>query len=128
LAPEAREAWKTLVAEDGDILDHQIDLLNRAAAGRLTKKAFDADLFDYWIGGPIGRVYVLGADMLGAIYLAFGKQGVFSVTEDPRTLFEMYNAALDKRPEALRRCVRVQDAAVMQALAIGRPSGGGKAR
>jgi hypothetical protein len=66
--------------------------------------------------------------MLGAIYLAFGKQGVFSVMEDPRTLFEVYNAALDKRPEALVRCPRVPGAAVRRALAIGRPSGDGKAR
>ncbi len=124
LDPEACEAWRSLVAEEGDILRHQVALLDRAAAGKLTKKAFNDDLFDYWIGGAIGRVYVLGADMLGAIYLAYGKQGVFSVMEDPRKLFQVYNAALDKRPKALRRCVRVPKSAAEEAMAIGRGSSG----
>jgi len=35
-------------------------------------------------------------------------------------LFELYIAALDGKPEALKRCVRVPDKAVKQALAIGR--------
>jgi len=69
--------------------------------------------------GAPGRAYVLGADMFGAIYPAFGKERVFSVMQDPRTLFQTYNAALRARPERLRRCPRVPDAAVKRALAIG---------
>jgi len=58
--------------------------------------------------------------MFGAIYTAFGKEGVFTAIQDPRRLSELYNAALDAKPEALKRCVRVPDKAVKQALAIGR--------
>jgi hypothetical protein len=94
-------------------------LLDRAVSGELTDEEFNTELRDYWLSGLMGRAYVLGADMFGAIYLAFGKPGVFLVMKDPRKLFAMYNAALDSRPDVLQRCVRVPDATVKQALAIG---------
>lgn len=59
--------------------------------------------------------------MFGAIYLAFGKDGVFSVMQDPRKLFQVYDAALRAKSGPLRRCPRVPDAAVRQALVIGKP-------
>jgi hypothetical protein len=117
--PELAEAWKQLVNEEEDILNHQVALLDQAAAGQLTEEVFGSQLRDYWFSGAVGRAYVLGADMFGAIHLAFGKEGVFSVMLDPRKLFESYNAALLVKPEALKRCPRVPDVAVRQALAIG---------
>jgi hypothetical protein len=113
------QAWHARVAEEEDILTHQIALLDQGVAGKLTEEALNAELRDYWLSGVIGRAYVLGADMFGAIHLAFGREGVFVAMKDPRRLFDMYNAALDARPEALKRCVRVSDAAVKRALAIG---------
>jgi hypothetical protein len=117
--PDLIRVWKERVEEEGSILEHQIALLAKAAAGNLTEEGLDAELREYWLSGAVGRAYVLGADIFGAIYLAFGKQAVFAVMEDPRKLFQIYNAALDAKPEPLRHCVRVPDAAVNQALAIG---------
>jgi hypothetical protein len=57
--------------------------------------------------------------MFGAIYLAFGKQGVFTVMEDPRKFFDTYQAALKKNPKALKGCPRLPDGAAKMALAIG---------
>ncbi len=116
---DLRRAWKEHVDDEEDILKHQVVLLDLAAAGELTEEAFDAQVRDYWLTGVIGRLYVLGADMFGAIHLAFGKRGVFRAMKDPRRLFEIYNAALDAKPAALKRCPRVPEAAVKQALAIG---------
>jgi hypothetical protein len=120
--PELTAPWKQHVAEEAAILARQVALLDRAAAGRLTEEELAAEMRDYWLAGSVGRAYVLGADMFAAIHLAFGKERVLSVLQDPRTLFEAYNAALAARPEALGRCPRVPDAAVRQALAIGRPA------
>ena len=61
--------------------------------------------------------------MFGAIFLAFGKKGVFTAMQDPRKLFGLYNSALDARPDALKRCVRVPDASVKKALDIGSGAG-----
>jgi hypothetical protein len=108
------------VDEEEDIMAHQVTLLRRAAAGELTEDAFNAQLRDYWLNGLVGRAYVLGSDMFAAIYLAFGKQGVFAAEQNPRQMFELYNAALNAKPEALKRCVRIPDEAVKQALAIGK--------
>jgi hypothetical protein len=113
------KVWNKLVGEEEDILKHLTVLLDQATAGELTEETFNAQLRDYWLNGTLGRAYVLGADMFGAIYLAFGQPGVFTVMKDPRRLFEIYNAALEAKPEALKRCVRVPEASVKKALAIG---------
>ena len=101
-------------------MQHQAALLDRAVAGNLTEDAFNTELRDYWMNGIIGRAYVLGSEMFGAIYAAFGKAGALSAMQDPRQLFQMYNEALDTKPDLLKRCVRIPDKTVKQALTIGR--------
>jgi hypothetical protein len=119
LKPELTKSWNAHVANEAELVQHQVALLDRALAGELTEEAFNADLRDYWLSGKIGRAYVLGGEMFGAIYFAFGKEKVFLAMKDPRRLFALYNAALDAKPAALARCVRVPEQAVKQALAIG---------
>jgi Putative zinc dependent peptidase (DUF5700) len=114
------KAWNELIPDEEDFVEHQAALLDRAVSGRLTEEALNAQLRDYWLNGVIGRAYVLGAEMFGAIYAAFGKPGALSVMEDPRLLFQMYNRALDAEPDLLRRCPRIPDRTVKQALTIGR--------
>ena len=123
--PDLAEVWKQHVAEEPGILARQVALLDQATAGQLTDEALATELRDYWLSGSVGRAYVLGADMFAAIHLAFGKEKVLSVLQDPRTLFEAYNAALAAKPEALGRCPRVPEAAVRRALAIGKDAAPG---
>jgi hypothetical protein len=44
---------------------------------------------------------------------------VFEAIEDPRRLFQLYDLALDADPGRLKRCIRMPDRTVTQALAIG---------
>ena len=118
LTPEMTKSWNAHLANEAELVQHQSELLDRALSGELTEEAFNADLRDYWLSGTIGRAYVLGAEMFGAIYFAFGKERVFIAMKDPRRLFALYNEALDAKP-ALGRCVRVPEQTVKQALAIG---------
>ena len=118
--PDLAKSWDEHVGEEEQIVEHQAALLDKAVAGRLTQDAFDDDLRNYWLNGAVGRAYILGSDMFGAIYTAFGKKGVFAAMRDPRQFFDLYNKALDAKPKILRRCVRMPDRAVKQALAIGR--------
>lgn len=117
--PDLAKAWNDGIAQEEDMVQHQTASLDKALAGELTQNEFDTELRDYWLNGVVGRAYVLGSEMFGAIYTAFGKEAVFSAIQDPRRLFELYDAALDAKPEALKRCVRVPERAVKQALAIG---------
>lgn len=113
------KAWNDHVAQEEEIVQHQAALLDRAVAGGLTEDAFNTELRGYWLNGAVGRAYVLGSDMLGAIYAAFGKARILSAIQDPRRLFQLYNAALDAKPDVLKRCVRIPDKTVQQALTIG---------
>lgn len=117
--PDLVKDWNNGVAQEEDMVQHQTASLDKAFAGELTQNEFDTELRDYWLNGVVGRAYVLGSEMFGAIYTAFGKEAVFFAIQDPRRLFELYDAALDAKPEALKRCVRIPDKAVKQALAIG---------
>jgi hypothetical protein len=117
--PDLNKAWDDLLPQEEDMVQRQTAMLDRALAGTLTEDAFDAELRDYWLNGAIGRAYVLGSDMLAAINLAFGKEGVFQAMQDPRQLFRLYNAALDAKPEVLKHCVRIPDKSVRQALSLG---------
>jgi hypothetical protein len=117
---DLEEAWNRNVAAEEEILERQVAMLSKALAGALTETELHRELNDYWLSGLVGRAYVLGAEMFGAIYLAHGRSGVFSAMADPRKLFALYNSALDARPKELRRCVRVPQAAVEMALGIGR--------
>lgn len=117
--PELTTGWKAHVANEAELVRHQVEMLDRALAGQLSEEALGTDMRDYWLNGKVGRAYVIGAEMFGAIYVAFGKEKVFEAMKDPRRLFSLYNAALDAKPAVLGACVRVTDRAVKQALSIG---------
>jgi hypothetical protein len=116
--PDMTKAWEDRVSEEESLVQRQADMLDRAASGKLTQDEFNNELKDYWLNGAIGRAYVLGSEMFGAIYAAFGKDAVLSVMQDPRRFFRLYNAAIDSKPALLNRCARMPEKAVKQALAI----------
>jgi hypothetical protein len=119
MTPTLEAAWAARVPEEPQMFARMADLLDRATRGALTQDELDADMRTYWFEGSIGRAYVFGSEIFAAIHLAFGKKGVLEAIEDPRRLFQLYNAALDKHPKELGRCVRVPPTTVAQALAIG---------
>lgn len=119
--PDLVAAWNTHVAEEEDMVRRQSDLLEQALRGQLTQEDFDRELREYWFNGAIGRGYVLGSEMLGAIYLAFGKETVLNVMRDPRRLFELYNRALAAKPRMLGRCPRFPEGSAEKALSIRGP-------
>lgn len=118
-SPSLAAAWLARVEEEPAIFAHMERLLDRAARDSLSQDQLDAELREYWFEGAIGRGYVFGSEMLGAIHFAFGRDSVFAAIEDPRRMFPLYNRALDARPDSLRRCVRLSDRAVAQSMRIG---------
>lgn len=119
LTPALEAAWAARVAEEPEMFAHMAELLDRASRHALTADELNSDIGGYWLAGSIGRAYVFGSEIFAAIHLAFGRRGVLEAIEDPRRLFQLYDAALDRRPDALGRCVRMPGATVAQALAIG---------
>ena len=113
------KAWEERVANEPEMVNHLATLLDKAVSGALTEEGFDAELRDYWLTGQIGRAYVLGSEIFGAIFTAFGKEGVFTAMKDPRQMYRLYNSALEAKPEVLKRCIRIPEKAVQQAMAIG---------
>ena len=119
--PDLVAAWNAHVVEEEDMVRRQSSLLDEALRGQLTQGDFDRELREYWFNGAIGRGYVLGSEMLGAIYLAFGKRAVLDVMRDPRRLFQLYNMALAAKPRTLGRCPRFPEGVAKKALSIRGP-------
>jgi hypothetical protein len=124
--PALIEAWNARVEEEPDMMTHMAELLDRAVHDSLGQEQLEAEMRDYWFEGAIGRAYVFGSEMLGAIELGLGRKAVFEAIEDPRRMFQLYNQAIEADPKQLARCVRVPDRAVRQSLGIGskRPTTG----
>jgi hypothetical protein len=66
--------------------------------GTLSQEQQERDMREYWFEGAIGRAYVLGSEMFGAIELGLGRKAVFQAIEDPRKLLQLYNRAIDAKP------------------------------
>ena len=118
--PALSAAWRARVDEEPAIFAHMEEQLDRAVRGDLTQEQLDQDLRDYWFEGVIGRGYVFGSEMLGAIFHGLGKRAVFEAIEDPRRMFALYDRALDRRRDLLGRCVRMPKKSIEQSLAIGK--------
>ena len=117
--PELKNAWAKRVEDEDESMHRLATSLDQALSGELTNEALDRDFREYWLSGTISRAYVAGADLFGAIYVAFGKEGLFRVMLDPRLTFSMYNVAIDAKQDMLARCVRVPEKTAQQALGIG---------
>jgi len=117
--PALAAAWTARVGEEPEMFTHMAALLERAVHGALTQPELEAEMRGYWFEGAIGRAYVFGSEIFGAIELGLGRKAVYEAIEDPRRLFELYDRALDRRPDRLGRCVRMPESTVREALAIG---------
>jgi hypothetical protein len=126
--PDLAAAWNARVPEEPEMVRHMSELLDRAVHGTLTQDELDRDMREYWFDGAIGRAYVLGSELFGAIALGLGKDSVLVAIEDPRRLFQLYDQALDRKPTLFPNCVRMPEGTVAQALAIGRGQTGGTGR
>jgi hypothetical protein len=124
--PDLIAAWGARVEQEPEMMERLTDELDRAVNGTLSQEDQERDMREYWFEGAIGRAYVLGSEMFGAIELGLGRKAVFQAIQDPRQLLRLYNAAIDAKPELLKHCVRAPDRAVAHALAIGGPRRGAK--
>jgi hypothetical protein len=117
---ELLAAWKEHTANENQVFERLVATFDKAAAGEMNASDLDKEV-PRWVGGLVGPAYFAGAELFGAIYAAFGKPGVFAAIEDPRTIFDSYNKAIDKEPRLLGSCPRIPAKTVELALAIGRP-------
>jgi hypothetical protein len=74
----------------------------------------------FWLNGYVSPVYFIGGELYGAVYVGFGKPGLFTVMRDARELLPMYNEAVRKNPRLLGSCVLLPDSTVRHARALGR--------
>ena len=122
--PALAAAWGERVEEEPAMMAHMAALLDRAVGDSLSQDQLETEMRDYWFEGAIGRAYVFGSEVFGAIELGLGRTAVFEAIEDPRQLFQLYNRAIEANPKQLARCVPMPERAVAQSLAIGTPRSG----
>jgi len=104
------ENWEYFRSELLEIHSNAVNGLRRILDGQVEDvQAFNTEYQNYWtwhagdIEGKLfhmGRRYYYGAELLGAIHEALGRDAVFEVVADLRRLPALYNEALEQlRPE-----------------------------
>jgi len=101
-------------------MDHFVATFESARTGKVTSDSLTAEMGAVWLNGYVSPVYFIGSELYGAVYVGFGKPGLFTVMRDARELLPMYNEAVRKNPRLLGSCVLFPDSAVRHAEALGR--------
>lgn len=118
-SPELAARWEEFTGREAEIFERLAATFEKALAGTLGREEMDVELRDFWLGGLIGAAYFAGAEMLGAIYHGFGKEGCFEAMRDPRRLFDLYDRAILAKPDLLSACPRLPAETIRRALGIG---------
>lgn len=116
---EVEQAWRAHTLEERRIFERMVATFEKAYRGELTMGDLDKDMRDYWLAGVKGPAYFVGSELYGAIYTAFGKEGLFAAMRDPRKTFQLYRDALKAKPALLQGCPEIPEAVAQHALSIG---------
>ncbi len=116
---EVGKWWRKYTEEGPELFARMTAAFDSAYAGRLSQEDLRLEMGQYWLQGYVSPVYYIGADLFGAVYHGYGKEGAFAAMRDPRQLFRLYDEALKRRPELLGDCYVIPDSTVRHALAIG---------
>lgn len=115
---EASQWWARYTEEGAALFARVAATFERARSGALGGDSLRAEIGRYWLAGHISPVYFVGAEMYGAIYHAYGKDGAFAVMRDVSKLVPMYAAALKRRPGLLGKCPSLPDSTLKHAREI----------
>lgn len=119
----AKADWQRLAAREPELFDHLAATFERARSGTLSRDSLQAEIGAYWLSGYISPVYFVGAELYGAIYVAYGKEGAFTAMRDPFKALPMYRDAVKKRPDLLGTCHVMPDSVVRHAQTLGHGGG-----
>lgn len=116
--PEVGQWWQKHSAAETELFKRFVETFERANSGQLSAKDLQNEIGQFWLAGYVSPVYFVGSELFGAIYLGYGKQGVFVAMQDPRLIPLMYNNAIKSKPDLLGSCYKIPDSTVKHALAI----------
>lgn len=117
--PAVREGWERYSANESELFGRLVATFDQAYAGTLSRDTMAVQRGAYWLDGFVSPIYFVGAELYGAIYHAYGKEGAFAAMRDLTKLLPMYNEAIKKRPALLGRCYVIPDSSVRHAGAMG---------
>lgn len=120
--PSIAEWWTRYTAEEPLLFQRLVATYEQARSGKLTRDSLQAQIGSYWLAGYVSPVYFIGAELFGAIYHAYGKDGAFIAMRDAREVLPMYHDALKARPALLHNCYRLPDSTAAHARGFQRAS------
>lgn len=117
---EIKDEWENYTMQEPEMFSRLVSTFERAFSGQMTEKDLTKEMKEYWFtGGVVYPVYFVGSELFGAIYIGMGKEAAFEAMKNPRRMFELYNKAIDRRPDILKDCPKIPETSVKNALLIG---------
>lgn len=83
--------WRRLFDEEDYMFERFFMAIQNILNGRYSEREIENELKSYWMAPGSARHYLLGSEIMGAIYLVSGKTGCFEVMKDPKKLILMFN-------------------------------------
>ena len=97
-----REDWRVYRLEEPELFAEAARVLGDLLAGRMSEGDLNESMRTYWLPGPpraLGRNYYLGAELIGSVYHAHGREAVFRLIVRPECLLAEYNRAAERLAE-----------------------------
>lgn len=99
--------WKKMFSEEPEMFSKFFNTAIKILDGSYKYNDIQKELNKYWIAPGSAKYYLIGSELIGAIYFGFGKNGCFDVMKDPIQLITLYNSSIKKNRYKLKNCPKV---------------------
>lgn len=100
-------AWRDMFSEEKGMFERFFVTVRKIMDGSYNSYDVERELRTYWKAPGSSKYYLLGSELVGAIYFGFGKKGCFEVMKDYTKLIPLYNQSVNKNRYKLKNCLKV---------------------
>ena len=99
--------WRKMFSSEDQMFSRFFSTITKILNGSMSQSAVQRELNSYWLSYGSAKHYLIGSEIIGAIYIGFGKSGCFEVMKDPLKLIPKYQQAVQKNRYRLKKCPQV---------------------
>jgi len=102
-------AWRSMFSEEDYMFNRFFSTIRKIMDGSYKANDIKNELRNYWMATGSSRYYLLGSEMMGAVYFGYGKNGCFEVMKDYNKLISLYGKSVNKNRYKLKNCPKVPE-------------------
>lgn len=100
-------AWRNMFSQENEMFKRFFNTVGKIMKGEYNSYNVNKELNSYWMAPGSAKYYLIGSELMGAVYFGFGKKGCFEVMKDYTKLIPMYHKSISKNRYKLKNCPQV---------------------